>query len=104
MNLRHLAPVLIMAVSIHVSADAALTDAEVAAESSKANAFFDRVFDESVARSPMFMAQLGLKKDNDKWDDLSEAHALEDLVLTTQHLEELKRTIRFDQLDEQAKV
>jgi len=66
--------------------------------------FFDRIFDENISRSPMSMAQLGLKKDNDKWDDLSDAHALEDLVLTVQHLSELKRTINFVQLDDQAKV
>lgn len=80
------------------------TGAEITAESAKANEFFDRVFDEHVARTPSFMAQLGIKKDNDKWDDLSEAHALENLLLSVRHLEELKRTIRFDWLDEQAKV
>jgi len=94
-----------MAVSFpFLSATAAPTTEAIAAESSKANAFFDRVFDEDVARSPIFMAQLGLKKDNDKWDDLSDAHALEDLALNVRHLEELKRTINFDLLDEQAKV
>ncbi len=73
-------------------------------ESAKANAFFDRVFDEAVARSPQFMARLGLKKDTDKWDDLSEQHALEDFVLTVQHLAELKRTVNFEALDDQARV
>ena len=87
-----------------LSATAVPTETEIASESAKANAFFDRAFDEGVARSPMFMAQLGLKKDNDKWDDLSDAHALEDLVLTVQHLDELRRTIKFDALDESAKV
>ncbi len=96
---------LIMVVSLASSVFAASpTSTATTDESAKANAFFDRVFDEGVARSPMFMAQLGLKKDSDKWDDLSEAHALEDLVLTVQHLDELKRTINFDLLDEQTKV
>ena len=80
------------------------TPAQIAAESAKANAFFDRVFDEAVARSPMFMAQLGIKKDMDKWDDISDARSLEDLVLTVQHLAELKRTVNFEALDDQAKV
>ena len=81
------------------------TPAEITAESARANVFFDRVFDESISRSPMSMAQhLGMKKDNDKWDDLTDAHALEDLGLSVQHLAELKRTINFDLLDEQAKV
>lgn len=77
---------------------------QVAAESAKANRFFERVFDETIARSPMAMAQLGLKRDNDKWDDFSERKALEDLRLTVGHLEELKGTINFGALDEQTQI
>ena len=83
---------------------AAPTPAEVAAETAKANAFFDRTFDESVARSPMFMTQLGMKTDYDKWDDFSEQRALEDFVISAKNYEELKRTINFEALDDQAKV
>ncbi|HRG56202.1 MAG TPA: DUF885 domain-containing protein, partial [Lacunisphaera sp.] len=82
----------------------AATASEAQAESAKANAFFERVFDENAARSPMFMTQLGMKTDYDKWDDLSEARALEDFELGVKQLAELKRTIRFDLLDDQAKV
>ena len=82
----------------------AATPAEIAAESAKANAFFERVFDENVARSPMFMTQLGMKTDQDKWDDLSEARELEDFELGVKQLGELKRTINYDLLDDQAKV
>ena len=78
--------------------------AQIAAESAKANTFFERVFDETVARSPMTMTQLGLKTDNDKWDDLSEQKELEDFLLGVQQLAELKRTINFAALDDQAKV
>ena len=77
---------------------------EIQAESAKANAFFERVFDENVARSPMFMTQLGMKTDYDKWDDISEARELEDFELNVKQLGELKRTINFDLLDDQAKV
>ena len=70
--------------------------AQIAAESAKANTFFERVFDETVARSPMTMTQLGLKTDNDKWDDLSEQKELEDFLLGVQQLAELKRTINLD--------
>jgi uncharacterized protein (DUF885 family) len=83
---------------------AAPTPAQITAETAKANAFFDRVFDARIARSPMFMTQLGMKKDYDKWDDLSDQHELEDFVLNAQYLEELKRTINFEALDDQAKV
>ena len=78
--------------------------AEIAAETAKANAFFDRTFDEAVARSPMFMTQLGMKTDYDKWDDISDQRTLEDFVISAKNYEELKRTINFDLLDDQAKV
>jgi len=82
----------------------AATTPEITAESAKANAFFERVFDENVARSPMTMTQLGMKTDYDKWDDLSEARELEDFELGVKQFAELKRTINFDLLDEQARV
>src|SRR4051794_34836135 len=77
----------------------AATPIEVSAETTKANAFFERVFEAGIARSPMFMTQLGMKTDYDKWDDISEAHSLEDLVIEVQNLAELKHTINFDLLD-----
>jgi uncharacterized protein (DUF885 family) len=83
---------------------AAVTPEQVAAESAKANAFFERVFDEAVDRSPLLQTRLGVKKDYDKWDDLSEQRALEDFVLGVQQLAELKRTINFEALDDQTKV
>ena len=76
----------------------------IAAESAKANAFFDRVFDESVDRSPISQGYLGIKKDHDKWDDFSEAHRLQELAITVRELAALKATINFDQLDEQTKM
>lgn len=83
---------------------AAATPDQVAAESAKANAFFERVFDQAVERSPLLQTRLGVKKDYDKWDDLSEQRALEDFVLGVQQLAELKRTVNFEALDDQTKV
>lgn len=80
------------------------TPAQVAAESARANAFFERAFDEGLARSPMFMTQLGIKRDYDKWDDFSEQKALEDLRLAVTQLAELKRTINYAALDEQTRL
>lgn len=96
----------LVAVMLAVSLPAAekFTPEQVVAESARANAFFDRVFDEAVARSPVFLAQLGIKQDMDKWDDISDARALEDFAIGVQQLNELKRTINFDALDEQTKV
>jgi uncharacterized protein (DUF885 family) len=92
------------AVLLATASVANASDLDVQAESTKANAFFERVFNEAVERSPMFMTQLGMKKDYDKWDDISEARALEDFELTVRNLGELKRTINFDLLDDQTKV
>jgi uncharacterized protein (DUF885 family) len=81
-----------------------MTAERIAAESAKANAYFDRVFDEDVDRSPMTQAYLGIQKDNDKWDDYSELRQTEDLARTAQRLAELKRDINFAALDEQTKI
>lgn len=59
-------------------------------ESEKVNAFFERVFEESVARSPETLTFLGRKDRADEWDDLSQAHADESLELTKSQLAELK--------------
>jgi len=83
---------------------ATYTPEQIAAESAKANAFFERVFNEAVDRSPEFQAQLGIKKDNDKWDEDTEARATEDLALNVTHLAELRRTINFDALDHQTQL
>jgi len=111
MNLRSLlsGAVLATAFTLNLAASSALTkDAvaagSVAAESAKANAFFDRVFDESIDRSPMAQGYLGIKKDHDKWDDFSEANRLAELAISVRELAALKATVNFDLLDEQAKL
>jgi len=65
------------------------TTAEVVkqqSESERANAFFEEVFMRGVMRSPVYQTYMGIKKDYDKWDDGSEARALEDLALAKQDL------------------
>ena len=97
------------ALTLNLAATSAITPDAVraerrAAESAKANAFFDRVFDEGVDRSPLAQGYLGLKKDHDKWDDFSEANRAEELAITVRELAALQREIRFDLLDEQAQM
>jgi uncharacterized protein (DUF885 family) len=77
---------------------------QITEESAKANAFFDRVFDEVVERSPIALAQLGIKRDMDKWDDLSEERQMEDFFLGAERFGDLKRMINFEALDAQTKV
>lgn len=65
------------------------TTAEVVkqqSESERANAFFEEVFMRGVMRSPVYQTYMGIKKDYDKWDDGSEARALEDLALAKKTL------------------
>ncbi|MBI2517563.1 MAG: DUF885 domain-containing protein [Opitutae bacterium] len=104
MNHRHFLAGCALAASLVMPMSAAYTTEQVTAESAKANAFFERAFDESIARSPLTMTQLGLKQDYDKWDDFSEKAQLENFLLNVQQLAELKRTVNFDALDEQTKI
>jgi uncharacterized protein (DUF885 family) len=83
---------------------ASYTAEQVAAESAKANALFERSFQDSVDRNPLLQAQLGIKKDSDKWQDLSDARAAEDLARSLGYLAELKRTVRPDALDPQTQL
>ena len=80
------------------------TPEEVAAESKRVNEFFDRKFDENIARHPQLASQLGLKIGYDKWEDLSDASNAEDLSISLQNLAELKRNFDFDKLDPQTQL
>lgn len=80
------------------------TPDEIEAESKKANEFFEKAFNEQIERSPMSMTYIGMKKDNDKWDDISEADAKEDLELSKKQLATLESTITYEALDYQTKL
>ena len=58
-------------------------------ESEKANELFESIFMENVMRSPMYQSYLGIKQDQDKWDDISEQRQQEDLTLQQQQLEQV---------------
>jgi uncharacterized protein (DUF885 family) len=101
---RHFLSGAVLLAALTAALAAAPAPEQVAAESAKANAFFDRVFDAGVDRSPLAQGYLGIKKDHDKWDDYSEERQLAEFVITVQQLAELKRTVRFDLLDEQTQM
>ncbi|HSH40235.1 MAG TPA: DUF885 domain-containing protein [Chthoniobacterales bacterium] len=77
---------------------------EVAAESKRVNEFFDRKFDENIARHPQFASQLGIKIGYDKWEDLSDSSNAEDLAISLRNLAELKRDFKFDACDAQTQL
>ena len=80
------------------------TPEQVAAESKRANEFFDKSFDEFVARHPQFASQLGLKTDYDKWDDISDAQAVADLATQLSNLARLKRDFDLAAVDPQTQL
>lgn len=79
------------------------TPEEIAAESKKANEFFDRVFDAGIDLDPMRQTMLGIKKDYDKWNDLSDAFAQQKLQIAKNNLDSLKN-FNMEALDEQTKI
>lgn len=80
------------------------SEEQIIAESEKADAFFQRTYDDGVARSPEYQTYLGIKKDNDKWNDRSDENDKKELEITKAELEELKTTINYDLLNEQGKI
>ena len=80
------------------------SEAEIAEASDKANQFFDRVYEQGLARSPINQGYLGIKDNNDKWDDISDEFAQEGLELNKQNLQTLLDSINPDLLDKQAKL
>ena len=78
--------------------------ADTLTESQRLNAFFEAEFDRQVARSPMRQTYLGIKTDNDKWDDVSDARAIETFELNKAAYEAMKSDFDFDKLDDSAKL
>lgn len=74
-----------------------------AAGSERLNAFFEEVYQRDLDRSPMAQSRRGIRKDQDKWDDISEAHAIEEMALTRADLERL-RTFDVGSLDRQDRL
>ncbi|QIR15171.1 DUF885 domain-containing protein [Shewanella aestuarii] len=70
-------------------------------ESEKANALFDAIFMENVMASPVNQTYLGIKKDYDKWSDISDKGLDDNLAMTKAHLAKLL-TLDVTQLDEQS--
>ncbi|MFN8310337.1 MAG: DUF885 domain-containing protein [Chitinophagales bacterium] len=73
---------------------------EIAAESKKVNAYFDRKFDESVSRFPEYASSLGLKTGYGEWNDRSDAVFKRELDIQKAALDSLK-FFNLDALDAQ---
>lgn len=73
-------------------------------ETKRLAAFFDKVFKRDLDRSPFMQAFLGIKKDQDKWNDISEEREREDMELAKSDLEQLRREIDYNKLDRQSQI
>jgi uncharacterized protein (DUF885 family) len=77
----------------------AFTAAEIAAESKRANEFFDKCWDEILSRHPVDESYYGIKTHYDQLEDLSDAKAAADLAVWQADLATLQRDFKFDALD-----
>jgi len=74
------------------------------AETARANAFFERAFEEDLAASPELQTMLGLRDDYDQWDDFTEAAAEERRDRKRRQLETLEAKIDYERLSWQARL
>ncbi|MFN7180061.1 DUF885 domain-containing protein [Hyphomonas sp.] len=87
------------------SPEAAAATAEPAqTESERLNAWFEQIFDESVARSPMRQTFLGIKDRYGEWDDASDAFEIAELEIQRANVAEMKASFDFAQLDPQTQL
>lgn len=75
-----------------------------AAADARATAFFERAFDERVAASPEFAAQLGLRQRYGEWTPMTEAERAESLARARRQLDELRRSIDRGALSPQGRL
>jgi len=76
--------------TIKTSPTSVQTDEKSTDINARLDQWFDAKFMESVKRSPMALAQIGIKERTDEWDDFSRVGALDDLAFSKNILAELK--------------
>lgn len=100
---KHLIPCLLFILLAPVGLPVELNP-KVVAESEKANAFFERIYNEKVDRFPEWQTYLGIKKDYGDWNNDSDEIELRELEFTKENVEWLKSSIDYDFLDLQTKI
>ena len=73
--------------------------ADIATESKRANEFFDKCWDETVARHPIDESFYGIKTHYDQLEDLSDEKAAADLKALQDQLATLHREFKLESLD-----
>ena len=73
--------------------------ADIPTESKRANEFFDKCWDETVARHPVDESFYGIKTHYDQLEDLSDEKAAADLKALQDQLATLHRKFKLESLD-----
>ncbi|WP_442267154.1 DUF885 domain-containing protein [Tenacibaculum sp. ZS6-P6] len=73
-------------------------------ESKKVNNFFQQQFTATLDRHPMYQTYLGMNKDADKWDDISDEFQDKELEFTKQALQWINDSVNVKALDEATKL
>src|SRR5206468_1769000 len=88
---------------IAVAGNASSSD-QIAAESKRANEFFDKCWDETLPRHPVDESFYGIKTHYDQLEDLSDEKAAADHAVWQKQLATLKRDFKPELLDPQAQL
>ncbi|WP_421791105.1 DUF885 domain-containing protein [Hyphobacterium sp.] len=81
-------------------AEPAVDPAEVA----RLNAWFEEVYEEGVARSPITQSFLGRRTNYDQWGDFTPEFAEEGIQIAEANLAYMRENFDFDRLDESARI
>jgi len=73
-------------------------------ESARIAAFFEEVHQAAVARWPEWQTSLGLKTNNDRWNDRSEARGIKEHEIRIRALTRLRRDFDYAKLDSAAQL
>jgi len=82
----------------------AQTPGQIAAQSKRANEFFDKCWDENLARHPVDESFYGIKTHYDQLEDLSDEKAAADHAVWQRQLATLKRDFKPELLDPQTQL
>jgi uncharacterized protein (DUF885 family) len=95
------ATILVTAISIAANER---TSGRIEAESKRANKFFDKCWDENLARHPVDESFYGIKTHYDQLEDLSDEKAVADHEVWQRQLAALKRDFKLELLDPQTQL
>lgn len=85
-------------------AHAAANKNKTVTENERLNAFLEEVFQQELARNPILQSYLGLKDNNDRWNDLSEKKIAEDIEMAKHQLQKMRKMFDYQKLDEQSQL